>query len=75
MFGSDYLQQNMNMSIFVPLPTDNAAFFFGNRVSNTGYENPSFDVSSEQHHTRNTNYTDDFSSDDESQANTSADRK
>ncbi|KDR21996.1 hypothetical protein L798_03019 [Zootermopsis nevadensis] len=42
-----------------------AAFYFQNRVSNIGYDNPSFDVSSEQHHQKNTN-TDDFSSDDES---------
>lgn len=47
------------------LPTVGAAFYFQNRVSNIGYDNPSFDVSSEQHHQKNTN-TDDFSSDDES---------
>jgi hypothetical protein len=63
------------MSVSVPLPTDGAAFYFQNRVSNIGYDNPSFVVSGEQHHPSNADYTDDYSSDDDSRANTSKDKK
>jgi hypothetical protein len=63
------------MSVSVPLPTDGAAFYFQNRVSDIGYNNPSFDVSSQKHHPSNADYTDDSSSDDDSRANTSKDKK
>lgn len=54
-----------------------AAFYFQNRVSNIGYDNPSFNLSSEQHNHKDADIIDDFSSDDEtaSGANTSMDTK
>ncbi|XP_033606879.1 uncharacterized protein LOC111863265 isoform X3 [Cryptotermes secundus] len=54
-----------------------AAFYFQNRVSNIGYDNPSFNLSSEQHNHKDADIIDDFSSDDESAsgANTSKDIK
>jgi hypothetical protein len=57
-------------------PIVGAAFYFQNRVSNVGYDNPSFNLASEQHDHNNA-HIDDFSSDDESasEANTSEDIK
>lgn len=54
---------------YIFLPTVGAAFYFQNRVSNIGYDNLSFDLSSEQHHQDNTNI-DDFSSDEEATSGT-----
>jgi hypothetical protein len=58
-------------------PTVGAAFYFRNRVSDIGYDNPSFNLSSEQHNHKDADIVDDFSSDDEtaSGANTSMDTK
>jgi hypothetical protein len=58
-------------------PLVGAAFYFQNRVSNIGYDNHSFNLSSEQHDHKNADIIDDFSSDDESAsgAKTSADIK
>jgi hypothetical protein len=75
MLSYDYLPENKIM--LLSLSTVGAAFYFQNRVSNIGYDNPSFDISSEQQHQNNTENTDDFSSDDEpvSGANTAKDVK
>jgi hypothetical protein len=58
-------------------PLVGAAFYFQNRVSNIGYDNHSFNLSSEQNEHKAADIIDDFSSDDESAsgANTSVDIK